>query len=65
MATVTQIVLLLHDEGLVPLKVQYIDGTKIESVANMNLKKKYRNEKICHFSICCRPIVNSTFLFEK
>ena len=30
----TQIVLLLHDEGLVSLKVQYIDGTKIESVAN-------------------------------
>lgn len=30
----TQIVLLLHEEGLVSLKVQYIDGTKIESVAN-------------------------------
>src|SRR5574344_1756437 len=30
----TQIVLLLHNEGLVSLKVQYIDGTKIESVAN-------------------------------
>ena len=30
----TQIVLLLHDENLVSLKVQYIDGTKIESVAN-------------------------------
>ena len=26
--------LLLHNEGLVSLKVQYIDGTKIESVAN-------------------------------
>ena len=26
--------LLLHDEGLVSLKVRYIDGTKIESVAN-------------------------------
>lgn len=25
---------LLHEEGFVPLKVQYIDGTKIESVAN-------------------------------
>ena len=30
----TQIVLMLHEEGLVSLKVQYIDGTKIESVAN-------------------------------
>ena len=30
----TQMVLLLHDEGLVSLKVQYVDGTKIESVAN-------------------------------
>ena len=30
----TQIVLLLHDEGLVSLNVQYIDGTKIEPVAN-------------------------------
>ena len=30
----TQIVMLLHEEGLVSLKVQYIDGTKIESVAN-------------------------------
>lgn len=30
----TQIVILLHDENLVSLKVQYIDGTKIESVAN-------------------------------
>ena len=30
----TQIVLLLHEEKLVSLKVQYIDGTKIESVAN-------------------------------
>ena len=30
----TQIVLMLNEEGLVSLKVQYIDGTKIESVAN-------------------------------
>ena len=30
----TQIVVLLHDEGLVSLNVQYIDGTKIESAAN-------------------------------
>ena len=30
----TQIVLLLAEENLVTLKVQYIDGTKIESVAN-------------------------------
>ena len=30
----TQIVLMLCEEGLVTLKVQYIDGTKIESVAN-------------------------------
>ena len=30
----TQVVLLLHEEKLVSLKVQYIDGTKIESVAN-------------------------------
>jgi len=30
----TQVVRLLHDEGLVSLDVQYIDGTKIESVAN-------------------------------
>lgn len=30
----TQVVLLLHEEGLVSLKVQYVDGTKIESVAN-------------------------------
>ena len=29
-----QVVLLLNVEGLVSLKVQYIDGTKIESVAN-------------------------------
>lgn len=29
-----QVVLLLNDERLVSLKVQYIDGTKIESVAN-------------------------------
>ena len=30
----TQIVLLLNEEGFVSLDVQYIDGTKIESVAN-------------------------------
>lgn len=30
----TKVVELLHKEGLVTLKVQYIDGTKIESVAN-------------------------------
>lgn len=30
----TKVVELLHEEGLVTLKVQYIDGTKIESVAN-------------------------------
>lgn len=30
----TQVVQLLHDEGFVSLKVQYIDGTKVESVAN-------------------------------
>lgn len=30
----TRIVLLLNEEGLVSLKVQYIDGTKIESAAN-------------------------------
>ncbi len=30
----TQVVTLLHDEGLVSLNVQYIDGTKIESAAN-------------------------------
>ena len=30
----TQIVLLLHEEGLVSLKVQYIDGAKLESTAN-------------------------------
>ncbi len=30
----TQVVELLHEEGLVSLKVQYIDGTKIESCAN-------------------------------
>lgn len=30
----TQVVTLLHDEGLVSLNVQYIDGTKIESSAN-------------------------------
>ena len=30
----TQVVELLHDEGLVSLKVQYVDGTKIESAAN-------------------------------
>lgn len=29
-----QVVDLLHDEGLISLDVQYIDGTKIESVAN-------------------------------
>lgn len=33
-AVFTQVVQLLHDEGLVSLKVQYIDGTKVESVAN-------------------------------
>lgn len=30
----TQVVQLLHEEGFVSLNVQYIDGTKIESVAN-------------------------------
>lgn len=30
----TQVVLLLNEEGFVSLDVQYIDGTKIESVAN-------------------------------
>ncbi|MCM1142179.1 MAG: IS1182 family transposase [Muribaculum sp.] len=30
----TQVVQLLHDEGFVSLKVQYIDGTKVESAAN-------------------------------
>ena len=30
----TQVVRLLHEEGFVSLKVQYIDGTKMESVAN-------------------------------
>jgi transposase len=30
----TQVVLLLHDEDLESLKVQYVDGTKIESAAN-------------------------------
>ena len=39
----TQIVLLLHDEGLVSLKVQYIDGTKIESVAN---RQKQENQHL-------------------
>lgn len=33
-AVFTQVVRLLHEEGFVALKVQYIDGTKIESVAN-------------------------------
>lgn len=33
-AVFTQVVNLLHEEGFVSLKVQYIDGTKIESVAN-------------------------------
>lgn len=33
-AVFTQAVELLHEEGFVSLKVQYIDGTKIESVAN-------------------------------
>lgn len=33
-AVFTQVVQLLHDEGFVSLKVQYIDGTKIESAAN-------------------------------
>ena len=33
-AVFTQVVMLLHEEGFVSLKVQYIDGTKIESVAN-------------------------------
>ena len=32
-AVFTQVVRLLHEEGFVSLKVQYIDGTKIESVA--------------------------------
>lgn len=30
----TKVVELLNSEGLVSLNVQYIDGTKIESVAN-------------------------------
>ncbi len=30
----TQVVQLLHEEGFVSLRVQYIDGTKIESVSN-------------------------------
>lgn len=33
-AVFTQVVRLLQEEGFVSLKVQYIDGTKIESVAN-------------------------------
>ena len=33
-AVLTQVVRLLHEEGFVSLKVQYVDGTKIESVAN-------------------------------
>lgn len=33
-AVFTQVVKLLHEEGFVSLKVQYIYGTKIESVAN-------------------------------
>ena len=33
-AVFTQVVELLHEEGFVSLKVQYVDGTKIESVAN-------------------------------
>ena len=33
-AVFTQVVELLQEEGFVSLKVQYIDGTKIESVAN-------------------------------
>ena len=33
-AVFTQVVRLLHEEGFVSLKVQYIDGAKIESVAN-------------------------------
>ncbi len=33
-AVFTQVVELLHEEGFVSLKVQYIDGTKIESAAN-------------------------------
>ena len=33
-AVFTQVIQLLHDEGFVSLKVQYIDGTKVESVAN-------------------------------
>lgn len=33
-AVFTQVVRLLHEEGFVSLKVQYIDGTKMESVAN-------------------------------
>jgi transposase len=33
-AVFTQVVRLLHEEGFVSLKVQYIDGTKIESAAN-------------------------------
>lgn len=33
-AVFTQVVRLLHEEGFVSLKVQCIDGTKIESVAN-------------------------------
>ena len=33
-AVFTQVVRILHEEGFVSLKVQYIDGTKIESVAN-------------------------------
>ena len=33
-AIFTRVVELLHSEGFVSLEVQYIDGTKIESVAN-------------------------------
>lgn len=33
-AVFTQVVKLLQEEGFVSLKVQYVDGTKIESVAN-------------------------------
>lgn len=33
-ALFTQVVLLLQEEGFVSLRVQYVDGTKVESCAN-------------------------------
>ena len=49
----TQVVLLLSEEGFVSLKVQYVDGTKVESCANKyTFVWKKTTEKTCIYYRC-------------